>query len=370
MPAMLNTKSVSIGILLVLMVSACAFNDRFSPDITSRIAVAANHNGSKFVNDEPTQTPTIGNFLRIFALMATKDRSRSVPGQALPVSYINAETLQALSNDELHIVKLGHSSVLLKVFGEYWLIDPVFADRVSPVSFAGPRRFHPVPIPVDELPPIDRVLISHNHYDHLDKYTIEVLAPKSRQFLVPLGVEVYLEEWGVPAEAISSFQWWQEQITGNTMVAFTPSKHFSSRSFNDRDKTLWGSWVVAIGNRRLFFSGDTGYFDGLKTIGEQYGPFDMTFIETGAYAKEWPDVHLFPEQSVQAHLDLKGITMIPIHNGTFDLSFHPWEEPLERVTQEAQKRNVEITTPIVGEIFTVDEPPAFNAWWRSVLADS
>lgn len=210
---------------------------------------------------------------------------------------------------------------------------------------------------------IDKVIISHNHYDHLDKASIQQLISKTKQFFVPLGMDTDLEHWGVNKEKLKSFDWWQEHQTENALIAFTPARHYSGRGFKDRNLTLWGSWVIKTKSETIYFSGDSGYFEGFKQIGEKYGPFDLTMIETGAYNVDWPAIHMFPVESVQAHLDLNGKTMLPIHNSTFDLSIHPWYEPLERVSVEAQKHQVTLTTPIVGEVFTAKQAIQ-NAWWN------
>ena len=213
------------------------------------------------------------------------------------------------------------------------------------------------------------MLLSHNHYDHLDKNAVRALAQKTREFLVPLGVDKNLVEWGVSVENIQTFDWWQSTLDTHARLTFTPTQHFSGRGLGDANETLWGSWVIETEKGKLFFSGDSGYFSGFKTIGEKFGPFDLTFIETGAYNEDWPDVHMTPEQSVAAHKDLRGKIMMPIHNGTFNLAFHAWYEPLERVSEAAQRQGVELTTPIVGEVITLGEPMPNNAWWKEVMAD-
>ena len=287
------------------------------------------------------------------------------PAKPLPLKAVSRSELEALSNDQLFIIKLGHSSILLKAYGEYWLIDPVFSERASPFANIGPKRFQPTPISIDELPAIDKVFISHNHYDHLDKPSIKKLIKKTKQFLVPLGVDADLHTWGVDKTKIKSFDWWQEHQTDKAMVAFTPARHYSGRGTKDRNLTLWGSWVIKTPNESLFFSGDSGYFEGFKLIGEQYGPFDLTMIESGAYNKDWPAVHMFPEESVQAHLDLQGKMMLPIHNSTFDLSIHPWYEPLERVSVLAKQQHVNLTIPVFGEVFTAKQEAFKAPWWNS-----
>ncbi len=300
--------------------------------------------------------------LQIKRVIAEKPLDKK-PKKTLPIRMLSRSQLDKLSNDQLHFVKLGHSSVLLKVYGEYWLIDPVFSERVSPFTNIGPKRFQPTPITINELPNIDKVIISHNHYDHLDKASIKQLMEKTKQFFVPLGVDADLQTWGIDKDKIKPFDWWQEYQTKDALLAFTPARHYSGRGIKDRNLTLWGSWVIKTANENLYFSGDSGYFEGFKEIGNKYGPFDLTMIETGAYNKDWPAVHMFPEESIQAHIDLQGKMMMPIHNSTFDLSIHPWYEPLERVSVEAQKRQVNLSTPIVGEVLTAKHKARKNPWW-------
>ena len=330
------------------------------------IKASDNYRASKFHNTAPREQPGFTQMMRIMKRWVTEKKIDPEPKKPLPLKPLSRAQLDALSDDELHLVKLGHSSILIKAKGQYLLIDPVFSERASPFSFMGPKRFQPTPISIDELPPIDKVLISHNHYDHLDKAAIKKLIAKTQQFLVPMGVEGDLQKWGADKAKITRFDWWQELKIDDTLFAFTPSQHFSGRGLGDGNKTLWGSWVIKTAGKRIYFSGDSGYFAGFKTIGEKYGPFDLTLIETGAYNEDWADIHMFPEESVQAHIDLRGVTMLPIHNSTFDLSFHPWYEPLNRVKAEADKQQVQLTTPLVGEVFTVEQVND-TAWWDAYL---
>ena len=224
---------------------------------------------------------------------------------------------------------------------------------------------HP-PISLDELPSLEAVILSHNHYDHLDQKTVLQLAAKTRHFLAPLGVGDLLVKWGVPASKVQQLDWWQEtQLAGIRFIA-TPCQHFSGRGLFDHNQTLWVSWVMIIDEVRIFFSGDSGYFDGFKLIGEQFGPFDLTLMETGAYNVDWPDVHMQPEQTLQAHIDLKGRWLLPVHNGTFDLAFHAWHEPFDRIVALAEQRNILITTPLMGEAFNLLQPHPGRAWWLDV----
>ncbi|MCP8900353.1 MBL fold metallo-hydrolase [Gilvimarinus xylanilyticus] len=303
--------------------------------------------------------------MKIFWRFMTEERPDAEPDSELPLQTLSRSQLDALSDDQVHLVKLGHSSILLKIHGSYWLIDPVFSERASPFSFLGPKRFQPTPISINELPAIDRVLISHNHYDHLDKKAIAVLAPKVDVFAVPLGVDKSLRDWGVSEDKIQTFDWWDTFSTPVTEVTFAPTQHFSGRGLGDSNESLWGSWIIKTRSASLYFSGDSGYFSGFKTIGERLGPFDLTMIETGAYDEQWPGVHMRPAESVQAHIDLQGKVMMPIHNGTFNLAFHAWYDPLDTVADEADKQSVTLTTPIVGEIMTLGEPWPQNRWWLS-----
>ena len=323
----------------------------------------AHYAEGKFYNDAKVEPTNLKKTLGIIARYFKEKRINIEPAKPLPMQVLTKEILNNLSSNTVHIVKLGHSSMLLKVYGEYWLLDPVFSERASPFSFLGPKRFSPMPISIADLPVIDKILISHNHYDHLDKAAVKQLADKTKQFYVPLGVENDLKKWGISEEKISAFNWWQEQQTANALIAFTPTQHFSGRGLSDANNTLWGSWVIKTQENSIYFSGDSGYFAGFKEIGNKYGPFDLTLIETGAYDKDWADIHMTPEQSVQAHIDLLGKVMVPIHNSTFDLAFHSWTDPLERVTAASTANNVKLSTPQFGQLFTINDAPIVDKWW-------
>jgi L-ascorbate metabolism protein UlaG (beta-lactamase superfamily) len=263
------------------------------------------------------------------------------------------------------LFRLGHSTVLLKLNNEFWLTDPVFSERASPVQWAGPARFHQAPIGIEELPPIKGVILSHNHYDHLDYAAVLKLAAKTEYFITPLGVGDTLVKWGIPAEKVRQLDWWQSTVAGSLSLTATPAQHFSGRTPFDGNETLWASWVIDSGDYRVFFSGDSGYFKGFKEIGDQYGPFDLTLMETGAYDPMWPDVHMQPEETMQAHIDLRGKLMLPIHNGTFDLALHSWQDPFERITELAAQRGQTLATPAIGEALSLAVPGVTNPWWRN-----
>lgn len=262
--------------------------------------------------------------------------------------------------------RLGHSTLLFKLDGRFWLTDPVFGPRASPVSWAGPKRFHAPPIALADLPPLAGVLLSHDHFDHLDEDTVRALASRAEVFVTAPGVGERLQALGVPAAKLREPGWWQSVEAGGLRLTATPARHFSGRGLTDRNRTLWASWVLESGGRRIFFSGDTGWQADFAAIGERFGPFDLTLIECGAYDELWPDVHLFPEQVIAAHRDLRGRVLLPIHNGTFDLGRHGWTEPFERLSALAQAGGVRLSTPAFGERVDLADPTPGTAWWRAV----
>lgn len=291
------------------------------------------------------------------------------PGNTRPVGRLPVQPLtraQLFDAPDHSVYRLGHSTLLLKLGGKFWLTDPVFAERASPVQWTGPKRFHPPPISLADLPPIEAVILSHNHYDHLDYQAVLELVDKTEHFLVPLGVGDLLVKWGIPADKIRQLAWWEETAVAGLRFVATPAQHFSGRTLRDGNQTLWVSWVIISDKARIFFSGDSGYFEGFSQIGERFGPFDLTLMETGAYNVDWPHVHMQPEESLQAHIDLRGQWLLPIHNGTFDLAFHAWHEPFDRILTLARERNVAITTPQMGEAFNLLQPHRASAWWLDV----
>lgn len=293
--------------------------------------------------------------------------SNTVPRAPVPVRPLSREELDAAPDRSLY--RLGHSTLLLKLRGGWWLTDPVFSERASPFSFAGPKRFHAPPIALQDLPPIRGVILSHDHYDHLDRASIAVLAERAEVFLTPLGVGDRLLNWGVPAQKIRQLDWWQSTTVDGLCLTATPAQHFSGRGVRDGNRTLWCSWVIEDDSLRVFFSGDTGYFDGFAEIGRRFGHFDLTLMETGAYNEHWPYVHMHPQQTVQAHQDLNGRWLLPIHNGTFDLAMHAWYEPFERVLEIAGERGLAVTTPMMGERIDIQTPHSAERWWRGVIAE-
>jgi len=328
------------------------------------------HDGERFRNIKPRPVEGLGKTLGIAWNVLFRKPAGTVPAGALPVDALTRKQLEAAPDRSLY--RLGHSTMLLKLRGEFWLTDPVFSERASPFRSVGPKRFHAPPIALEDLPPLRGVILSHDHYDHLDHDTVLALAGKTGVFLTPLGVGDRLIEWGIDAKKVRQFDWWQSVEIGGVAFTATPAQHFSGRSLFDGNSTLWASWVIVDSDLRVFFSGDTGYFDGFRTIGERLGPFDVTLIETGAYDAQWPYVHMQPEETVQAHADLRGRWLVPVHNGTFDLAMHGWQEPFERVIGLAAARGIALSTPRMGERLDLAAPHRGERWWRQVaeIADA
>ena len=324
----------------------------------------------RFRNPAPKPADGVAKTLGIVWNVLLNKPATTVPKGPVPVETLTRAELEAAPDRSLF--RLGHSTMLIKLRGGFWITDPVFAERASPVQWMGPKRFHAPPIALDELPPLRGVILSHDHYDHLDRDTIEQLARRTDVFLAPLGVGDRLIAWGVDAANVRQFDWWQGMTIDGVQFTATPAQHFSGRGLFDGNKTLWASWVIVDGANddalRVFFSGDTGYFDGFREIGRRFGPFDVAMIETGAYDPQWPYVHMQPEQTVQAHEDLRGRWLLPIHNGTFDLAMHGWQEPFERVLALSSARGIALATPRMGERLDLSAPHATTTWWRDAEA--
>ena len=313
----------------------------------------------------PDALPTASGW-KIWSRFLFGTKVGTVPVDAIPVQPLTGAQLEALDPQANHVVRLGHSSHLLKLQGRYWLIDPVFGERVSPFSFMGPKRFHAPPLALQQLPPIEGLVLSHDHYDHLDVPTIEYLAQRVRRYFGPLGVKARLVDMGVPAERVEEFDWWQSGAQEGVRITATPSQHFSGRTLNDRNTTLWASWVIEAGGQRIFYSGDSGYFGGFRQIGERFGGVDLALMENGAYDSYWPSVHMTPEQTVQAFQDVRGQVMYAVHNSTFDLAFHTWHDPLDRLADLSEAKGLALATPVIGEVLTIGQPRTNVRWWAGL----
>ncbi|WP_209306501.1 MBL fold metallo-hydrolase [Blastococcus sp. CT_GayMR19] len=290
-----------------------------------------------------------------------EERHVGLPGGDIPL----ARPVLPEEAAELAVTWFGHASALLEIDGQRVLLDPVWSRRVSPSPVFGPTRLHEVPVPLDELPPVDAVLISHDHYDHLDLPTVrELLTSQSAPFVVPLGIGEHLRGWGVPDDRIVELDWDGSTTVGGLTLTCTEARHFSGRFFT-RDTTLWASWAVSGPRHRVFFGGDTGYTPAFAELGARLGPFDLTLLPIGAYNDAWHAIHMDPEEAVRAHGDLGGRVLLPIHWATFNLAFHRWAEPVQRLMAAARSR-AQVVVPLPGERIDVLDPPPLTDWWTAV----
>ncbi|HEY5761148.1 MAG TPA: MBL fold metallo-hydrolase [Steroidobacter sp.] len=316
----------------------------------------------QFHNSVQPKRPGGWQVMKLWWQFMFKDQGRTVPPEPLQVTPLTRAQLEQAPDGSIY--RLGHSTVLMKLNGKFWITDPVFAERASPVQWAGPKRFIPTPISLAELPPLAAVILSHDHFDHLDRETVIELASKTNMFIAPLGVGDHLTRWGIAANKTHQLDWWQTIEVDGIQFTATPAQHFSGRSLFAENPTLWASWSIYTGTHRIFFSGDTGYFDGFAEIGRRHGPFDLTLLEAGAYDKQWEGVHMLPEQVMQAHEDLRGDWLLPIHNATFDLAFHSWDEPMEKMLALSAQNGIRLTMPRIGEPVRLGRYQAAQPWWR------
>lgn len=290
-----------------------------------------------------------------------KDENRT-PQHKLPEIQPNLESFLKESND-LKVIWFGHSSFLLNLSGKIVLVDPVFSNAASPLSFMV-KRFQAPVLQLHQLPEIDYILISHDHYDHLDMESIKYFIKKKTLFITPLGVGAHLKRWGLNSKRIIEKDWWESAKFPEIEFIATPSQHFSGRDGIHNNETLWASWVMKTNHQNIYFSGDSGYDTHFKDIGDKLGPFDLAFLESGQYDKRWKEVHLHPNQAPQVLKELKATKLFPIHWGMFELAFHPWNEPALLLGQLAQEHQFELITPKLGQVIHLNKETTFDHWWE------
>jgi L-ascorbate metabolism protein UlaG (beta-lactamase superfamily) len=346
-----------------------SFGKRAQGARLERMQASAMWNGLGFRNVHPplpglrdasVPRPTLKEFL--------SSGGRRAPTGPLP-SQDPREAWSRPVQSGLRATWLGHSTVLIEIDGHRVLTDPVWGTRASPFRLLGPKRFQPVPLRLRQMPEVDVVVISHDHYDHLDYPTIRALARHSAvPFVTSLGVGAHLQAWGVAAERITELDWWESHRVPGTGLTITaaPSQHFSGRGLKDRNATLWSSMVVQSDRHQVFFSGDTGLTTEYATIRERLGPFDLVMLEVGAFHPSWGDIHLGPVNALKAHALLGGGAFLPVHWGTFSLAMHAWDEPVETLLQLAPAQGVPLLMPRLGEAVEPAHLEAVVPWWRGL----
>ncbi|MBT2160545.1 MBL fold metallo-hydrolase [Zobellia barbeyronii] len=361
-----------VGIVFLTMKFDPRFGGELSENKKEIYNNSSNFKEGKFINkNELNVSPkiTISGFIRALGGMLAQDSTAiaTIPKTDIKVQHINRPDILTVK-DSTRLVWFGHSTFLLQLENKNILIDPMFGKVPSPYSWLGTKRFSTtLPISIEKLPKIDVVLLSHDHYDHLDYGSILKLKDKVEMFYIPLGVGMHLEKWGVEKERIVELDWWEEAKLDNLIFRCTPSQHSSDRKLNAMSNTLWSSWIINSNKMNIFFSGDGGYGKHFKEIGDKYGPFDFAMLECGQYNEQWPLLHMFPEQTAQAGIDIKAKQIMPIHWGAFRLSNHAWEEPVERLIAAAEKLHIPVIFPKIGEPILIEPIISYSneSWWEN-----
>lgn len=355
---------ISLVILITIAVFAFVnlspqFGQKPQGDDLEKIKISDNYKESTFKNLEKTELAGFFEVLpKLPELLSSKGK---VPEKAFDVSFENPNTIL---DSETYITWYGHSAFLLETENKKILIDPMFGDIASPLPFGSSRFEYSQPIPVESFTGIDIVLISHDHYDHLDYPTIKTLKDNVKLFIVPLGIGSHLKSWGVAESKIIELDWWQDYKSDSFTFTATPARHFSGRGIADGNATLWAGWAIKSGGANIFFSGDSGYGNHFKEIGEKLGPFDFAMIECGQYNESWHQIHMMPEESVTATKEVGAKVAMPIHWGAFKLALHTWTDPVKRFVDESEKQGQKYITPSIGYPYRLNSEYKNTKWWE------
>lgn len=360
--------------LFVLLIVVAALFINLSPQFGGKAteaqleeyAKSENYEAGKFINQGDVNTDmSSGQMLKAIGEMFKKHPNVK-PEKPIEVLKVEPNRV-AQKSAATRMLWFGHSAFLLQINGQNILLDPMLTEVPAPHPMLGSARFsNGLPIEIDQLPTINAVLISHDHYDHLDYESIKKLKAKTEHFYVPLGLGNHLLRWGVEKEKITELDWWQAAPLGELTFTSTPAQHFSGRGLTDRDKTLWSSWVIQSPEENIYFSGDGGYGEHFKAIGEKFGSFDLALLECGQYNELWSTIHMFPEETAQAGVDVNAKTIMPIHWGAFQLATHTWTDPVERIITKAEELNIEVIAPEIGELVELSKNNKINSnWWTA-----
>lgn len=350
----------SLAIATYLFLQSAVFGGSPNETQVKRIEASPNYKDGSFQNLSPTTVslPESSFFKVLQEFIFNKEETE--PKQ--PIEVVKTD-LKNLKSDEPLIIWFGHSSYLMLIDGKTILVDPVF-NRASPIPLFGKPFKFSYDYGAADFPEIDILIITHDHYDHLDYQTIKKLIPKTKNFIVPLGVEAHLIHWGANTEAIKSLDWHDETQLLDFKITATPARHFSGRRFT-RGNTLWSSFVFKSDKLNIYLGGDSGYDTHFKTIGDKYGPFDLAILECGQYGVNWPLIHMFPEQVAQAAADLKTKQLLPVHWAKFSLALHNWTEPINKLTYVAKAKNLSLQTPRIGEPLSLTNMDKTTKWWQN-----
>lgn len=363
-----------VGIIALLLVVTIVFvntSPQFGgkPTKEQKLAYAqtGHYENGKFVNQIPSEMEIgIKDFPSLLYKQFKNDPDRQ-PSEKFDVQNIDSLEIERKPDSITRLTWFGHSTFLLEIAGKKILLDPMFGDVPAPHPLLGKSRYSKgLPIEIEKLPMIDAIIMSHDHYDHLDYGSIMQLKEKTEQFYMPLGVGAHFKKWGVEADRIHELDWWDEITLDSLKFTCTPARHFSGRGFSDRAATLWASWVIQSTDKNIYFSGDSGYGPHFKEIGERFGSFDYAMMECGQYNQQWQAIHMMPEETIQAALDVRAKITQPIHWGAFTLAYHSWTDPIERASKEAVRKNVSLCTPAIGEAVLIGDQHPARRWWEQV----
>jgi L-ascorbate metabolism protein UlaG (beta-lactamase superfamily) len=350
-----------LSVATALLLGWTSFGKRPTGERQARVEASPHWRKNRFVNPQPIVNDARESLVGFF-----RAHAQTSPAAPVPMVAGDAQRYATPPATGLRVTWFGHSTVLVEIDGHRVLTDPVWSERASPLPGIGPRRWYAPPLALNELPSIDAVVISHDHYDHLDRETIVAMRDWRTTFVVPLGIGAHLAYWGIPEARIVELDWWQRTQVGDLTIVCTPARHASGRMLIDTDTKLWSGWALLGARHRVYYSGDTGLFPALRAIGARLGPFDLTMIEAGQYGRGWPDWHLGPEQAVRAHQMVRGRVLLPVHWGKFVLAYHGWTEPIERVLVAGAGAGVPILAPRPGQSVEPEAPPARERWWPDV----
>lgn len=366
------TTLIVIGLLAILFFAFTIFYPSFGGNSTKKQQLvyeqSSQFNNGKFRNTNPV--PKDLSFTETLSL-AYKFFTTKVPN-GRPKIDLKAQKIDSINianySGQARMIWFGHSSFLLQIDGKNILIDPMFGNVPAPHPLLGENRFNKeFPLEIEKLPQIDAVIYSHDHYDHLDYESVLKIKDKTNHFYTPLGVGNHLQAWGIPDAKITEMDWWQEAEFETLKFVCTPAQHFSGRNINNSQSTLWSSWVITSENENIYFSGDSGYAPHFKEIGDKYGPFDLALMECGQYNQLWSDIHMMPEETAQAGIDVKAKKIMPIHWAGFKLALHDWKDPIVRVKAKADELNIKVITPQIGqEIIVKDSVTTYLNWWKDL----